>query len=851
MPEKRKGIFRRLTEAITGGPRDIPTALTEVKELNKIKETKADKIVRIDEEQLEKAKDLARTMDVGKLSVGFKTITANEMEDRQLYDIYRQMDSDSVISAALDLFADNTTQINTKTGHVVSVESPDKLFEEEINEFLWDTVKMDTEAWNITRSIAKYGKVVLDTKASNGGRDWAFIEVESPEYVLPLTYGQDNIKYYAVTKDPNAMEPQNTGTSYGVTQMQSNNNSGETKIEESNRYIAGFNARKHLGKMVIEKTHPITNETTAEELYIRGGKSFLEGIIDTWRVLSTLEDSLFISRLVKSKAFNIVTIDISDSDNKQGRDMVESVKRAIKSSETIDAYSNRYQNRTSPIPANDFIYVPVKGEKGVVTIEQVGGEIGTQDLEDIDYFRNKLFAGLGVLKAYLGLEESTPGGLGETSLTMLDERFTRKVKRLRNSLVEVNKQIIEYYWVYSDTKRNLDNLPKYKVVLGKLSSQEERADREELESNIGLANDILGLANAFPDKVDQDKMFNYLFNNIIGIDPANFDTAIDAKEIQVYGNQLDETRVKEIVRDTIKRQTLVENLGTGKRRTKRVKANSEDTVMIEGTVKSLLENVDMEAFLKEHILYLIDENGKEILFHDALENKELRNSLTEATYKDLKRMSRVEDPERIRRSKKIYGKYTGIDENNYITFVMTAQDPEKNKAEGKPTSYEFKTELKAIYNLIKSRQAGETDLNLVRDAVAGDIAVSCSCPAAKYWGMQYRGTKEGYSLVKNNVAPTKIPPVQPICKHTASALTLLPFYSNTIVKDLRKRGLLTTTSKAKKDEVETPEIELVDEVVDNKETKEITKEEKLAKKAPKTVKKKKQVEEEQESEAED
>lgn len=838
-----KNNRRNLFERIFGLNRDKDTTkqVTFVQEVSNPANlteaaTREKAIQLIDENKIQEAINYMSNITTTSKRVTFKTDLASELSEDMLFDIYRQMDNDSVISAALDLFADNATQVNTKTGHVVSVESKDIKFQNEVNEFLWDVINADTESWNIARSIAKYGKVILDTKASNGGREWAFIEVDRPEYIQPLTYGQDRVKYYAVSGLANK-ERLSSQTNYfgGVSQ--------ETEIADKDRYISGFNGRKNLGKMTIETENVLTKQRTPEELYIRGGKSFLEGVIETWRMLSTLEDSVFISRLTKSKAFNLVTVNVGGStNNKQAQQMLDRVKTELKNAETLDGFSERFQTRTAPIPANDFLFAPVKGDVGAVTIEQVGGDVGQQDLSDIEYLRNKLFAGLGVLKAYLGFEETTPGGLGDTTLTMLDERFTRKVKRLRASVAFVYKQIVEYYWLNSSVDRTIDNIPEFYITMGKLSSQEEKANRDELQANIQTANDILSLANAFPNMINEEKMFNYLFSEVIGIDPAKFDTTPEAKDIKVIAKQLSESRDDKERRRAARAKAITESLkNIPKKDIKKVGKKLEG--FLEGTIKTLLKEADLTDLLKEYDIYLED-RGKAIPLYEALENRDLKQSLTEKTYKDLKNQSRQEDPERTVKSKKITGRYQGLDENNYMTFQMTAEDPAKNRAEGRPTSYTTKVSLKALYDYIKGRRIGQTDMAIVRDAIQSDIAVSCTCPAAKYWGMQWRGTQEDYSIDINNIAPTKLPPKQVICKHVITTLTILPFWANTIVRDLRRAGLLPNTAVAKKDKV------TADAEEQQEEQREMTKQQRATSAAPQTIKKTKQTQTTEEIEPE-
>ena len=161
--------------------------------------------------------------------------------------------------------------------------------------------------------------------------------------------------------------------------------------------------------MTVSTEMPNSDSSITEELYIRTGKSVLASVVNTWQTLTILEDQLTSYRLAKSNVFKLVQVNVEGSTNKQAEEIMAAVEDSFKSSETIDLVSNVYGNRQSPIPNNDFVYVPIKGAKGSVTVQEVGSSMGTIDLSDINYFRNKLFAGLGVLKAYLGWEESTPG----------------------------------------------------------------------------------------------------------------------------------------------------------------------------------------------------------------------------------------------------------------------------------------------------------------------------------------------------------------------------------------------------------------------------------------------------------
>lgn len=737
-------------------------------------------------EEIDKVKEAGTTVDTLTMTgqkATYETTMATHTDETALYEIYKQMDNDAIVSAALNLYADSATQ-TAQNGHVATVVSADKNFQAEINEFLWKVVKIDTEAWNYVRTIAQYGKLILDTEANNNGGEWAFTEVDKLETVIPLTYGQNNVKYYAVQKT----DDDNEIDDYWKTSLNTEGETSNYTIQPRGRYISGFNGRKYIGEMTVTTTSELYNDKEdIEVLNMRAGRSLLQDVVSTWQALTTLEDALVLNRLTKSTAFNLVTINVGDSTNKEALKMINDVRTTLKSSETLDDKNNKYKNRLSPIPVNDFVIVPTKGDKGAVTIEAVGGDVGTVPMEDIDYLRNKLIGGLGMLKAYIGFEETTPGGLGDTTLTMLDEKLARTTKRLRATLVDVINQQIEHYWTNSSLNRTLAEMPEYEIELGPLSTAESAANRAEETEKINLATAYKGMFDQFEDLVNKEKMFNFLVGEVMGIDISKIDNTPDDKETTVELKQLAEQRPRRIINEnrfTSNKVTRINN-----RRSKPRKINAKGIDLMK-QVPSILENTSL----------YIKVNGKEIPLN-VISKSYAKDSVTkvfeEATYKQLKQKTNITDPLRIAKSKKITGTYEGLDTDGNISFIVTAEDPAKNKKAGKPTSYITSVDLKDLFKIIDDRKKGQNDLSLVQNAMQGNIAVACECPASMYWGQQYNGTREGYSIVHNDIAPERNKPTQVICKHVAATLTWLPFWSNTIVKDLRNLEILPNHTQAK------------------------------------------------------
>jgi hypothetical protein len=188
----------------------------------------------------------------------------------------------------------------------------------------------------------------------------------------------------------------------------------------------------------------------------------------------------------------------------------------------------------------------------------------------------------------------------------------------------------------------------------------------------------------------------------------------------------------------------------------------------------------LSELLQDYNVFVKTDN-RSISLHEAL------MSINEETYKDLKDTSKEVDPERQRRSRNIEGNYLGIAGNEIIEFNVTAENPELNQRRGKPTSYRVNVSLKDFTEI---KEEDNTPREIISKALKGNVAVSCNCPAAMYWGQQYNGTLNDYSLDTNDIAPTINIPTQPICKHTFVALSILPFWRNRIFRDMKELGII-------------------------------------------------------------
>ena len=179
-----------------------------------------------------------------------------------------------------------------------------------------------------------------------------------------------------------------------------------TKFIKPNRIINFINnTGKH--RVQFEIGSQLDQPTKKKYYQLERGESFLENSMVAWQVLSALEDILLLTRMTRSILYRIFSVEVGTKGNKETYQLLENLKNKIKMDETVDVRSKVYNASLSQVPLGDSIFIPTRNGIGVIDVKTVGGDINMTDAVDLDYFKDKLFAGLRIPKAYFGFGEDT------------------------------------------------------------------------------------------------------------------------------------------------------------------------------------------------------------------------------------------------------------------------------------------------------------------------------------------------------------------------------------------------------------------------------------------------------------
>lgn len=316
------------------------------------------------------------------------------------YSDYAEMESSSIIASALDIYSD---EICTKDEHgeMIKIFSHDQKIRKILDSFFYQVLNIDFNLWTWARNFLKYGDqfLLVDHHPNHGILQ-----------ILPMPVNEVEREEGFDQNDPLAYR-------YRWTTQ---------------------------GNRTLDPWQVIHFRNGGNDSFMPYGCSVIEPVRRTWRQVVLLEDAVMTYRIVRSPERRVFYIDVGGIDPNDVPVFIEKVKGQLKRNQTVDASTGQLDKRYNPMSILDDYYIPVRGDMTSTRIEPLPGGQYVGDIDDLNYHRDKLFAGLKIPKSYLGYEGEVNA---RSTLSQEDINFARTIARLQNIVVaELNKMAIIQLW---------------------------------------------------------------------------------------------------------------------------------------------------------------------------------------------------------------------------------------------------------------------------------------------------------------------------------------------------------------------------------------------------------------------
>ena len=417
---------------------------------------------------------------------------------------YREMLRDGVTLSAVELISEDASLVDNDTGLAAWVESADNPdFAEMMTSFLRNKFRINDIIYPLAFNIVTFGECFVNTNYSN------------IEYRKEYTVGD----YFTIAEPEDVVHIYRYGVPLGYLFPPQSKDS--SMLEDTD-------------KLLPERSfiHFISDRASRDHLssgsYIQYGSSFLEAARQYYKQRQLLDDLLILARLTRSSFYRLFSVDVGSASSQDTARMIRELKTAVSSKQSINVSTEVFSSKSSPILTGGNVYFPVRNGQGAVNVQEVGGEVNVSALADIDYFDDRYYGALKVPKQFLGQSDEAPGGIGDTTLTQLDIRYARTVKRCQRIIKSGLKDLI--YWYCS-----IHNIlpPSFTIEMPRILTAEDTRlsdiQKAEIETTSSILELVKNVDETIFENADKAKLIAALLNRV-----SNDEDIIDSLNLNQF-----------------------------------------------------------------------------------------------------------------------------------------------------------------------------------------------------------------------------------------------------------------------------------------------------------------------------
>ncbi len=397
----------------------------------------------------------------------FNTNTNYQTLRTQLYTDYEAMDTEGIISSALDVLAAEGT-LKSEMGEVLSIRSSSDNIQSDLYNLFYNVLNIEFNLPIWIRSMCKYGDLflkldIIEKYGVFGAKPLSVYDVQREEGLDP-----DNPSYIRFIFDPIAM--------IGGTQ------SNRSKQTFENYEIAHF-------RYLMD-----TN-------FLPYGRSHLEPARKIWKQYVMIKDAMLLHRIMRAPEKRIFYMNVGNIPPAEVDAYMQKAVNNMKKTPFTDPNTGDYNLKFNVQNMLEDYYIPVRGNDTSTKIDTAKG-LEYAGIDDVNFLLQELLSALKVPKAFLNYSDELNG---KSTLAGLSLTFSKTVEHIQRIMISELKKIAEVHLTvlgYDDA-----DAVNFELALTTPSILYEQEKIALLKEKVELATNMME-ANIFSTDWIYDTIFN-------------------------------------------------------------------------------------------------------------------------------------------------------------------------------------------------------------------------------------------------------------------------------------------------------------------------------------------------------
>ena len=228
---------------------------------------------------------------------------------------------------------------------------------------------------------------------------------------------------------------------------------------------------------------------------------------------------MLVYRLIRAPERRVYYIEVGNTDPKDIPQYMEKMKAAMKKNYVVDPSTGQMNLKYNPITYEEDYFIPVRGDKSS-KIETLQGAANLNDIADVEYLQNKLFAAIKVPRAYLNFADKLEGG---STLAQADLRFARTVNRMQEAVLVELRRIANIHLYFLGFEDDMDN---FNLKLTNPSTQQEILKLEVTKLRLEVFKEMFSAEATSPTS------YTWAMQNILGFSESEIKLILRQKKVE-------------------------------------------------------------------------------------------------------------------------------------------------------------------------------------------------------------------------------------------------------------------------------------------------------------------------------
>lgn len=358
---------------------------------------------------------------------------------------YDSMDEYGDLAIALDLYGQESTQLDTQTSRVMQIKSKDKKVQKVLEHLFDRKLEYDHQLPDIARATAKYGSTFQEVLLYPGegvvglhtlppstvrriedayGHMYGFVQdVHGRMGITPQTFiklmAQREKDIEKISQQVAAKQALSEGRDPMMEYIL-----GDIPIET---FMYAQQLPDQIPFMPWEIVHYRLMRQLGKSVY---GESVLEPARWAWRRLIIMEDITLMYRLQRAPERFAFYVPTGSLPAEESLAVLKKFQAFLRRKSVMNQSTGKLELRNDVISPDEDFFLPVPSEGDGPRVENLGAP-QWQSLEELNFFLHRMWSATGVPMAYFSDEM----GVSRNSLASDDVHFARKCMRLQQVLM--------------------------------------------------------------------------------------------------------------------------------------------------------------------------------------------------------------------------------------------------------------------------------------------------------------------------------------------------------------------------------------------------------------------------------